>query len=296
MRKTRLAATAAITLGLALSAVALALPSQATTTAAPSFESCANLKGWYANPDEQAFLPEPTAAGLKFEGKDLIHHGLATPIDFADMDKVAYSFDDTTAGKVVFKVETSAPYSTIVTNADGKIWSTAMTYDQVGGQGNPVAKYTDLLGVPVKPGKVPFTGASRVATFGVGYWVEEGSTVVSSITFHGTTYPLTCPPPASPSASASTSASASASAKPSASASTSPSVRPSPSRSAIPSASPSTPPVLTPPTDDEQTPVAGNLPLTGDSPGRMFLLAAVALGSIAVGAGLWILARRRRTS
>lgn len=165
----------------------------ATTTPGPSFATCDNLKGWYANPDEQDQLPTPTEDGLKFEGKDLIHHA-TSGIDLADMDHVTTTFVASTAGKVVFKVETSAPYSTIITNADGKLWSTAMTYDQEGGQGHPVAHYSDLVGKPTKPGKAPFTSASTVVTFGVGYWVEEGSTVVSSISFHGTVYPLTCKP------------------------------------------------------------------------------------------------------
>jgi hypothetical protein len=163
----------------------------ASSTPGPSFATCDNLKGWYANPDEQDQLPAPTEDGLKFTDKNLIHHA-TSGIDLADMDHVTTSFVATTAGKVVFKVETSAPYSTIITNADGKVWSTAMTYDQEGGQGHPVAHYSDLVGEPTKPGKAPFTSASMVVTFGVGYWVEEGSTVVSSISFHGTTYPLTC--------------------------------------------------------------------------------------------------------
>lgn len=165
----------------------------ATTTPGPSFATCPNLAGWYANPDEQDQLPTPTVDGLKFEGKDLIHHA-TSGIDLADMDHVTASFVATTPGKVVFKVETSAPYSTIITNADGKVWSTAMTYDQEGGQGHPVAHYSDLIGKPTKPGKAQFDSASKVVTFGAGYWVEEGSTVVSSISFHGTTYPLTCKP------------------------------------------------------------------------------------------------------
>jgi uncharacterized surface anchored protein len=303
LSKTRLAVLASTTLALALGTVALALPGQATTTTGPSFATCPNLAGWYANPDEQQYLPEPTVAGLKFEGKDLIHHGIGTPIDFADMDKVLYSFVATTTGKVVFKVETSTPYSTIVTNADGKLWSTAMTADQVGGQNNPVAKYTDLLDKPVKPGKVPFTGASRVATFGVGYWVEDGSTVVSSITFHGTRYPLTCAPPVttSPTVSPTASASTSATPKPSASTSTSATATPKPSASVTTSATPrpsasSSSAAPVPTTGDDQTPVAGTLPLTGPGggPGKLFLLTGLGLIMVVSGAVALILIRRRR--
>lgn len=179
---------------IAVAALAVAIPGTAqATTPGPSFQTCKNLAGWYANPDEQSDLPTPTVDGLKFEGKDLIHHA-TDPLDFTDFDKTGKSFEATAAGKVVFKAETSGPYSTIVINADGKIWSTAFKYEAVGGQGNPVAKAEDLIGKPdsMKPGKVPYTAASRIVTFGVGYRVEEDSTVVSSISFHGTKYPLIC--------------------------------------------------------------------------------------------------------
>lgn len=172
----------------------LGTPSAAQATdhnPGPNYTNCTNLKGWYVNQDETADQPEPTEAGLKFENKDLIHHQVGG-IDLADMDKVAGTFVASKPGKVLFKVETTAPYSTIITTADGKFWSTAMTYDQEGGQGHPVAKYSDLVGKPTKPGKAQYTSASMVVTFGVGYAVTEGDTVVSSITFHGTTYDLTC--------------------------------------------------------------------------------------------------------
>lgn len=227
MRKVFAAALVAFlaTLGLAF----IASPAQA---AGVPLESTCNT-GWYVNPDETAFLPEQVENGFKFEGKDLIHHEApSSGIDLADMNSVNYTFDATTAGKVVFKVETSAPYSTIVTNADGKLWSTAMTYDQIGGQGNPVEKYTDFIGKPVKPGKVEFSGASQVETFGVGYWVEEGSTVVTSIKFHGTTYDLKCVPPKteSPTPTPTASESQSPSPTPTATESTSPAASPSQSQ------------------------------------------------------------------
>lgn len=178
----------AVLAGFALATVGLAQPANAVPP-----PLCGMPLGWYANQDEQAALPTPTEGGLKFEGKDLIHHA-TTGIDLADMDHVTGSFTATNAGKVVFKVETSAPYSTIITNPDGKLWSTAMSYDQDGGQGHPVAHYSDLVGKDTKPGKAHFDAASKVTTFGVGYWVEEGSTVVSEISFHGHTYDLTCKP------------------------------------------------------------------------------------------------------
>lgn len=181
----------ALTAGAGLGVYA-ALPASAEATAS---NPC-NLSGWYVNDDETAAEPTRTFDGFTFEGKDLIHHKAPSDgIDFADMDHVLYSFTATVANKVVYKMETSAPYSTIVTNADGKLWSTAMSAEQIGGQSNPVEKFTDFLGKPVKPGKVAFSGTSQVETFGVGYWVEPGATVVKSISFHGVTYPLSCKAP-----------------------------------------------------------------------------------------------------
>ena len=279
-------------------ALVLAGPAQAeiiwntVTPNGPSFTTCPNLKGWYANEDEQGDLPQATVAGLKFEGKDLIHH--TTNLDFTDFDKTNKSFEATTAGKVVFKAETSGPYSTIVINADGKLWSTAFKPEAVGGQNNPVAKAEDLIAKPdsMKPGKLPYTAASRIVSFGVGYWVEAGSTVVSSISFHGHKYDLSCkcPPSTSPSASASVSPTVkpSVSASASASASTSASVKPSTSATVRPHVSASAShPVIVP---------AGNggssLPVTG--PANGFIIAGLGFLAAGIGVALFILARRRK--
>lgn len=190
MRKYFIAAIVSLFAGLTL--LAPTAPALAATPA-PDFASCKNLAGWYVNDDETADRPAATATGLLFTGKDLIHHA-TSPIDLADMDKVTASHSSTNSGKVVFKVETSAPYSTIVTQADGKLWSTAMTYDQQGGQGHPVGRYSDLVGLDTKPGKAKFDGASKVVTFGVGYWTEDGESTVTAIDFHGKHYDLSCPP------------------------------------------------------------------------------------------------------
>jgi LPXTG-motif cell wall-anchored protein len=239
------------------------------------------VQGFYVNEDEKAFEPTRGLDGFTFEGKDLIHHATG-PFDLADIKTHTGSFIASAAGKVVLKMETSAPYSTIVQNADGKFWSTAMTYEQVGGQGNPVEQVADLVGKPTKPGKAQMTEATKVVTFGVGYWVEPGSTVVSSITFHGVVYDLTCK--ATPSASAS----ASSTVKPTASASASASARPSGSRSASTSATPSSAVIIG----------AGNpstsLPVTG--PGSPLGIILVGAGVILAGGALLLFTRRRKTS
>lgn len=175
-------------------------PAQATVSDNPC-----GVQGFYVNPDEKAYEPARTESGFLFEGKDLIHHATA-PLDFPDVKPNTLSFVATVSGKVQGKMETSNPYSTINQNPDGKFWSTAMTYDQEGGQGKPVDNVSDLLGKDVKPGKVKFGETSKVVSFGVGYSVAEGETTVTSITFHGTKYDLTCkteattPPSASPTA------------------------------------------------------------------------------------------------
>jgi hypothetical protein len=226
-----------LTLALARPAMANQIPAidgKQEPAATVDWAKCPNLDGWYVNEDETGDKPEPTADGLKFTGKDLIHRQV-TPIDFTAFDNTNKSFAATgDPDKVAFKAETSAPYGNIVIQPDGKLWSTSVAVDSTGGQNHPVAHAADLFGddVTMKPGKAKFSADSRVTTIGVGYWTEGGSTVVSSITFHGVTYPLTCKPEPSHSVSASPSPSASASGthKPSASVPASPSR----SRSAVP--------------------------------------------------------------
>lgn len=164
------------------------VPVQAT----PSNDNPCGVEGWYVNPDEAAYTPERTYEGFVFKGKDLIHHEVDTLLDFPDVKTDTLSFEATTAGKVQGKMETMNPYSTINQTPSGKFWSTAMSYDQEGGQGKPVDNVSDLLGKPVKPGKVPFGETSKVTTFGVGYITEDGETTVTSITFHGKKYDFTC--------------------------------------------------------------------------------------------------------
>ncbi len=250
----------------------LAFPAtaHAATTPAPSFETCKNLVGWYVNDDETAERPAATIDGLLFTGKNLIHHA-TDPIDLADMDKVTTGYSSTNSGKVVFKVETNAPYSTIVTDADGKLWSTAMSADQTGGQSHPVDKYSAFVGLDTKPGKAHFTADSKVTTFGVGYWTEDGQTTVTAIDFHGKTYPLTCPP------------------APTATPSATPSKTPSSSSSSAsnPHHVSTTP---NPPANGPQS-GSGALAITGPSG---WVIGAVAVGLAAFGGILLIAARRRR--
>jgi hypothetical protein len=268
-----------LTAALAAVVLALAIPGTAQATEGTAIDAC--VPGWYVNPDETDNKPEATEAGLKFEGKDLAHHE-HRPLDLADVRAGSFVADGD-AGKLFMKLETTAPYSTIVVTGEGTFWSTAMTYDQEGGQGKPVAKVSDLVGKPTKPGKPALTADTKVVTFGVGYATEAGSTVVSSIRFHGTTYDVTCKPEPTPTPTVSAS----------------PSVSPSPSTSASvsPSATASVTATPTGSASASPTTVPGNaggepgLPVTGPA-----LKVGVGVGLIllATGAVFVFFSRRRR--
>lgn len=155
-----------------------------------SSKGCANAGGWYTNGDEGDNTPAQKADGWFFEGKDLIHHATG-PFDLADIKGGSFTAEGN-INKVVFKMETTAPYSTIVQTPDGKFWSSKVPAGK-GSQAAPVTKVIDLTDADVieQPGK-EYTGATKVTTFGVGYWNEFGSTLVKSITFRGKTYDTSC--------------------------------------------------------------------------------------------------------
>ena len=180
----------------ALILVALVIPAtaHATETGGESlaWSACPNLATWAPNEDEQDLRPDATAGGLKFTGKDLVHHKLAAPMDLADV-KAGSFVADGDADKVVIKFETDTPYASIIQTPDGTFWSSKIPADQTGGQSHPVVNLVDLVGLPGLPGKT-LTANTHVVTVGLGYWTEAGSTVVSSVKFHGVTYDLTCKP------------------------------------------------------------------------------------------------------
>lgn len=251
----------------------LATPAMATGTETEA-PQCQPLSGWYVNPDETEDSPEQVPLGLLFEGKDLIHHA-TSPLALADVHGGSFKAvgDD---GKVVFKMETANPYSTIIQNVDGKFWSSRLAVNAPGGQNSPVDSVTEMIGSDTKTGNPKYTNDTHVVTFGVGYWVEEGSTTVTSITFHGTTYKLACvPPTATPTPSATVSAT------------------PTPTKSATATPTPSRT-TGAPAATVSTTPVAGNvggLPVTGSRASLLFLGGAAA---VLIGAAGILVARRRR--
>lgn len=192
MRK--LIATAALGLALALFGGAGGNAAYATEATHPiaGSEKCPNAEGWYANGDEADLVPTQKLDGLLFEGKDLIHHSTG-PLDLADVKGGTFVAEGS-ADKVAFKMETTAPYSTIVQTPAGKFWSSKVVTGK-GSQSQPVDKVIDLTDADVieQPGK-EYTGATKVVTFGVGYWTESGSTLVKSITFRGQKYAFSCKP------------------------------------------------------------------------------------------------------
>jgi hypothetical protein len=187
--------------GALVGALALSGTAQATGTwGVPVKDSaaCPNASGWYVNPDEAALAPQQKPDGFLFDGPSLVHRELASGIDLADVHAGSFSASLKSGVLPLFKMETTAPYTTINQTPDGKFWATAMLADDPGGMNHPVAHVTDLIGLITKPGKRPLTSATKVTTFGVGYASDTGNiALVKSITFHGVTYPLFCQPPLS---------------------------------------------------------------------------------------------------
>jgi hypothetical protein len=212
---TRLAAALASAVGLLAAGLALAGTANATTVtpAGPSFATCANLAGWYVNGDEADRKPEATAAGLKFEPADLIHHAVTgvtvetlTPGDYV----AAPAPDQASFFSVEVRDVDGSGYATLRYNRSTHLWNLV-----TGGQFYEHANPAILVDMP------PVDRSHQVISFGVGYTKNPPGTVtivVKSVTFGGKTYELSCAP--KPSTSASSSASASAS--PSSSTSTTP--------------------------------------------------------------------------
>ncbi|WP_250030819.1 hypothetical protein [Paractinoplanes maris] len=152
----------------------------------PSFTNCPNLAGWFVNPDETTREPEPTAAGLKFTGPDLIHRTISgvttdniTPGTFA----ASPAPDQPSFFSVEVDGGTPNTYGTLRWNTTTNKWNMVA---------NGGTFYEDASATAV----VTAAGKSKtVVRFGVGYTQNPPGTVattVSSVTFQGTTYPLTC--------------------------------------------------------------------------------------------------------
>lgn len=173
-----------------------------TTSPAPSATKPQCDNGWYVNEDETKLMPSQQSSGMMFDGPSLVHHK-TTPVSLATVptDGAFATVGAVTGVPPLFKMETTAPYSTINKTGAGKYWSSKVVSGP-GSQGSPVDSPADLVG------KWNYTVDTKVVTFGVGYANDTGNkALIGSVTFGGHVYPMKCP---SPSASSSHSASPSA--------------------------------------------------------------------------------------
>lgn len=159
---------------------------------APSFETCANLKGWYVNEDEGDRKPTATVAGLKFSGNDLIHHAV-TGLKMTDLTAGSFTASPAPDQNSFFSVEvrdTTGAYGTLRWNTATSAWDLVTNLGAFSH-----ASAADFVGQATKWGEL--TATAQVVSFGVGYTnTPPGTvdTVVSKVTFGGKGYDLTCKP------------------------------------------------------------------------------------------------------
>lgn len=255
VRKYFIAAIVSLFAGLTL--LVPTFPARANETPVLDFASCSNLKNWSPNEDEQDRRPTPTVDGLQFEGNQLVHHPVA--MDLKDVHPGTYAATPAPSLVDFFSIEVYSPaaphgYATL-------------RYEAVGpnaGQWNIGG--TNFYGTDAVQLVLDHDRSTNVVSFGVGYVANPATgtkTIVSSVTFHGVTYPLTCKPAPSKTP-------------------TSPTVKPSSSKS--PGAG-----VHTIPNPPQNGPA---LAVTGPD-GRVIGVGAAVLALL--GAALLVIARRRKT-
>jgi hypothetical protein len=261
-------------LGLIFSGVFLIASQSAYANETPALDmmtatTCSNLEGWSPNPDEKADRsPESKPEGLEFSNTDLTHH--ETDLKLADLKPGSFVASKTPDQPSFFSVE--------ITDADGAYgtlrWNpsegTSGEWDLVTNLGQfHHADPADFIGTATKWGLI--TETARVFSFGVGYTEHPAgtvTTVVSSVTFNGHTYDLTCLPETETSSPAPHSS----------------------STSAAPHSS------TAKPHSSSSAPVAGgtgSLPVTGPPVG---LIVGGAVALFVLGGGALYLSRRRRTT
>lgn len=275
--------------------IALTIGHQAGASAVqPSHPApCCTHDDWYVNDDETDLKPEQTPFGMLFDGPSLIHHAL-TPVTLADAPEDGAFGGHLFHGSMpLFKLETHLPYSTI-NKTSGGYWSSKIATGP-GSQAIPVAHIADLAPL------APYTDATVVYSFGVGYAHDTGNkALVSWVAYGGHKYDLGCPPPSpstSPSASASPTSSPVGTPTPTVAPTTPGPTTPPPTTSA-PTPASTTPIGTTPSGTPAPIPGAGGvgqgpLPKTG-SPVAYIAgggVALIAMGFVLLG----VLVRRRRT-
>lgn len=178
----------------------LVLPAHATENQPIQIQAeC--VEGWYVNPDEGQRIPEVTETGFLFGPSDLMHH--ATDLSLGDLDPGSFVSDIVPDQDSFFSVEV---YDS-VTHAYGTLrWDGTQWLIVIGAGGSATdGTFYDDNPVDLLAGKVTKWGAfsetTRVVSFGVGYTLNppgSGGVTVSSVTFAGNTYDLTCKPEAEP--------------------------------------------------------------------------------------------------
>jgi hypothetical protein len=177
-----------------------AAPASAATPdgAHPVTTTCAPLRAFYGNPDEKALVDNVKSGpfGFTFTGPSLVHHAMALT-SLADTPKHAELSQSGTVGNpALFKLETTAPYSTVNLNTygpnAGKWWSSKIPTGP-GSQNDPVTGPADLAVL------APYTADTRVFSWGFGYANDTGNvTQIKSVTWMGVTTSLMCKLTASP--------------------------------------------------------------------------------------------------
>ena len=240
------------------------------TGPAPSWETCPNLKAWYANEDEQNRLPSVREGGLEFVGNDLIHH--AASLKLQDLQAGSYSASPAPGQNSFFSVEIrdeNGAYGTLRWNTSTSMWDLIA-------KGNLVSKANpaDFVGVETKWGTI--TTATKVISFGVGYTNSPSSdvkTLVKSVTWAGQTWKLDCVrTPTNPPTT------------------TKPPVTQPPTEPTTESPSPDETPVG--PGGDDGGAGAASLPVTGAPVG---LIAGGGISILLLGAGVVLATRKRKT-
>ena len=189
---------------------ALAIASPAQGAAPQVFVTvCGDGASWYVNGDEDGSDPNQgdrrpfaTNDGLVFSPADLIHH--ATNLPASSLQPGSFVAAPAPDQPSFFSVEVANPsgaYGTLRWN--GAQWSITIG----SGGGATAGTFSNADPVALLAGRVTKWGAfepttDRVFSFGVGYTNSPPGTVtslVSSISFMGTTYGLSCPVAPSPS-------------------------------------------------------------------------------------------------
>jgi len=170
----------------AMLAIAPATYASAQTGSTGDHSTC--NADWYVNPDETALKPKQLRRGMLFDGPSLIHHKPAAAYTLTHVPNSGFQAHLFKGVLPLFKLETTAPYSTINKTADGKWWSSKIASGE-GSQGQPASSPADLVG------KWNYTAATTILSFGVGYANDAGNTaLVTSVSFDGHVYSLGCRP------------------------------------------------------------------------------------------------------